>query len=341
MDIVFVFRSEKLGFFSIEKVYGSIITSLEHLGVNCKKVCVPCERAKIICLIRNCIFCYKLKKNNRNSIFHVTGDIHYVVPFLPRERTILTIHDFVGCEQRRGLSKFIFQLLWYTIPIMYSKWIILISPKIYDDFVIKYPRYKQKAIMIPDPLSGTYTYSDSDINDMPTILQIGTTANKNLDRVVESIKDIHCRFRIIGKLSKKQEEHLDNSGIFYTNDYGLTDDEISLEYSKADIVIFVSTYEGFGMPIIEAQASGKVVVTSDIEPMKTVSGGAAVLVNPYDISSIKNGVNRAISDKALRKELRVKGLKNVENYMPDYISKEYAKLYNELQLQYDCNTDIR
>ena len=59
------------------------------------------------------------------------------------------------------------------------------------------------------------------------------------------------------------------------------------EYKDADLISFPSTFEGFGMPIIEGQAVGRPVITSNIEPMVSVAADAAILVDPFNIESIR------------------------------------------------------
>ncbi|MFN2393256.1 MAG: glycosyltransferase, partial [Pyrinomonadaceae bacterium] len=94
--------------------------------------------------------------------------------------------------------------------------------------------------------------------------------------LAKALKGINCRLRIIGKLDEKLLSELKINKIDFTSVSGVNDNEIRNEYEKADIVTFCSTSEGFGLPIIEAQAMRTPVLTSNINPMKDVSGGAAV-----------------------------------------------------------------
>ena len=88
---------------------------------------------------------------------------------------------------------------------------------------------------------------------------------------------------------KDIEDMLRFYSIRYVYKCDLSNQEILDEYMNCDIVSFPSLYEGFGMPIIEGQAVGRVVFTSDLEPMKEIAGDAALLVDPYSIESIRNG----------------------------------------------------
>ena len=97
---------------------------------------------------------------------------------------------------------------------------------------------------------------------------------------------------------------------------------------------FVSTYEGFGLPIIEAQACGRVVLTSNIASMPEIAKDGALLVTPMDVNDIKNGFNQLINNSKLRDELISKGLENVKRFEPKKIANQYKNLYNSIINEY-------
>ena len=96
----------------------------------------------------------------------------------------------------------------------------------------------------------------------------------------------------------------------------------------ADAVIFASLHEGFGMPIIEGQASGKSVLTSAISPMKEIANGSCPLCNPFDVSSIKTGVYELIKNHVTYERL---GLSNAQRFTPSIIAREYLKVYESFE----------
>ena len=96
------------------------------------------------------------------------------------------------------------------------------------------------------------------------------------------------------------------------------------------MVVFVSTYEGFGLPILEGNAVGRPVITSNISSMPEVAGDAACLVNPFDEAEIRNGVLKVIKESSYRQELVAKGLINVKRFRPEEIAKQYAELYKDI-----------
>lgn len=76
----------------------------------------------------------------------------------------------------------------------------------------------------------------------------------------------------------------------------------------AVVAVYPSLYEGFGLPILEAMASGTPVITSDRSSMVEVAGEAALLVNPEDVEELASALVRILSDEALRGDLRARGL---------------------------------
>jgi glycosyltransferase involved in cell wall biosynthesis len=78
--------------------------------------------------------------------------------------------------------------------------------------------------------------------------------------------------------------------------------------------VFPSLYEGFGLPPLEAMACGTPVVTSNVSSLPEIAGGAAVLVDPYDPTSIADGIVRAATDEPLREELIRRGLARARDF---------------------------
>ena len=162
------------------------------------------------------------------------------------------------------------------------------------------------------------------------ILQIGTDFNKNLENLAKALKNIACTLVIIGRLSVVQKEMLASLGIDYINKFSLSISELYKEYIKADMLTFVSTIEGFGLPILEAQATGLPVVTSNCSSMPEVAGGGALLVDPFEPKSIQEGIMEMIKNKYKRACWVEKGYMNVERFSKEKIASDYLKLYEDL-----------
>ena len=85
------------------------------------------------------------------------------------------------------------------------------------------------------------------------------------------------------------------------------------------------------MPVIEGQKTGRIVVTSAIEPLMEVAADAAVMVDPEDTTSIRNAYQKIIADASLRELLIKKGLENSERFSVQNIANQYFELYKTLK----------
>lgn len=92
------------------------------------------------------------------------------------------------------------------------------------------------------------------------------------------------------------------------------DEDMPALYSAADLFVFPTLYEGFGIPVIEAQACGTPVLTSNCSALPEVCGDAAIFVNPYDVEDISRGMLRILQDSELVKVLTEKGLQNAKKF---------------------------
>ena len=161
-------------------------------------------------------------------------------------------------------------------------------------------------------------------------LQVGTAPNKNIPNLIEALKGIPCLLHIVGKRNEVYEELLRKNKIEFVYESGLTNEEIIDRYEQADIISLVSTYEGFGMPILEAQAVGRAVITSNVYSMPEVAGDSAVIVDPHDIPAIRKGIERIIQDDAFREERIRSGFENIKRFDPDTIADQYYALYKKI-----------
>jgi len=110
----------------------------------------------------------------------------------------------------------------------------------------------------------------------------------------------------------------------------LTDEELVQAYQRCDMVVFASLYEGFGLPILEAQAMGRPVITSNFGAMKEAAGEGALLVDPYSVEAIREAILRVKNEPGLREELVRKGRENVERFRPEAVARQYAEIYRSL-----------
>jgi len=161
----------------------------------------------------------------------------------------------------------------------------------------------------------------------PILLFIGSTANKNLDRIILAIAGISCTLEIVGRIPEEHLLLLKKYSIHYRQFTDLSESEMADRYADSDIIIFPSLYEGFGLPILEGQKAGRAVLTSNISPMKEVAGEGACLVDPYDPDSIRSGINKIMLDGSYRADIVKKGFENKNQYDVQKIADQYLKLY--------------
>ncbi len=106
--------------------------------------------------------------------------------------------------------------------------------------------------------------------------------------------------------------------------------ELDFLFKYAQLFIYPSFYEGFGIPILEAMKIGTPVVTSNNTAMKEVSGGAALLIDPSDTEGIMAAMQRLLTNHELKKELVRKGKAVARNYSWEKTGAQYLKLYTEI-----------
>lgn len=332
MRIQYLFRSKELHSFSVERVFSSIIPIVSKTNIVDKRY-MPEYRISLSNIVKNLIYVIK-SRNNKNDIYHITGDITYTALALPRNKTVLTILDTVCLENSKGIKRWLLKTFWFYLPLRKSKYVTVISEKTKLELCKYFPFSKKKIVVVPCPVDNEFSVSNRTFNeDCPIILQVGTKDNKNLTRVIKALQGIKCELSIIGKLKNEDIELLNRYRISYKNYFNLSNADVVKKYNECDILIFVSTYEGFGMPIIEGQASGKPIITSNIEPMLSVAGKGACFVDPYDIDSIRSGVLKIINNRQYREEILKAGNKNKLLYLPESISEQYSRIYKRIILR--------
>ncbi|MGC4085242.1 MAG: glycosyltransferase family 1 protein [Vicinamibacterales bacterium] len=110
----------------------------------------------------------------------------------------------------------------------------------------------------------------------------------------------------------------------------LPDETLAVMYRLAGVFVFPSLYEGFGLPPLEAMASGTPVVTSNLSSLPEVTGDAAQLVDPYDPQSIADGIYRVLTDVDLRRTLRTKGLARAHQFSWGASVRRVREIYGQV-----------
>lgn len=146
---------------------------------------------------------------------------------------------------------------------------------------------------------------------------------KNLERLIRAFdrakeEGISHQLVIAGEQGWKFNRDSVLQGIEHHSDIRfigyVPDEDMPALYSAAELFLFPTLYEGFGIPVLEAQACGTPVLTSNGSAMPEVCGESAVFVDPYDADSIAEGILSILNDPKLAASLTEKGLRNVQRF---------------------------
>jgi glycosyltransferase involved in cell wall biosynthesis len=325
--VVFFHRKPRnVGNYSVEFIFEDVRKRLSE-KITSKIAVSKHESNGLVKRLYNCFEAWR----NQGPVNHVTGDVNYLGLFLNRRNTIQTILDCVHLNSSQGIKYQVLKLFWLSIPERRARFITAISESTKQEILRHHQCDPDKIIVIPVAISPKYKRADKPFNkERSRILQVGTAHNKNIPRLIEALKGMPCVLHIIGKQNEEYEALLKQYNIEYKYEWGLTDEQIIQRYEEADILSFVSTYEGFGMPILEAQSVGRAVITSNIYSMPEVAGDAAVMVNPLEVNEIRKGLEKIIHDDAFRTGMILRGFENVKRFDPDTIAGMYLSLYQKV-----------
>ena len=282
---------------------------------------------------------YVHKHRTKTGINHITGDIHYCMLGLIGCKSVLTIHDdYAIAKAHRGpLDKIFKRIFWLYIPIKIASVTVFISQTTAES-ISKYVNLKKRNTIVfsHHSLFADYKYFHKEFsNDCPVILQVGSDPQKNLETTMKAIARTgrKCRLRVIRKMTAEQHALAKSLNLDYSNTYDITDEQMLEEYRRADIVTFPSLFEGFGLPVLEGQAIGRPVITSDRAPMNVVCGGeesALLLSDPQDVDEYAEKLTRLMDDAELRQTLVANGLKNARKYSAENAAKKYMEIYKSI-----------
>ncbi|HEX4374037.1 MAG TPA: glycosyltransferase family 1 protein [Puia sp.] len=328
----YFFRHPHPVYFSLEKLFGKIaerVSSSHSAQFEVKIITLPFA-SKASTLHKNILFI----KKNQSTINHITGDAHYCIIGCKKNNiNILTIHDCVLLKRNSVLNPkyWIFKWVWYAWPVKKADAITVISENTKKELLHFTNCDPEKIKVIPDFVDPVFQPSYYKFNnDHPKILFVGTSANKNLDRLIDALHGVNAELNIVGRLNDQQLKKLKDNRIDHVQSEKLSEEELLKKYQQCDLLVFPSTYEGFGLPIVEAQAVGRPVLTSNLSPMKEVAGNGACLVDPHDATSIRNGIEMIINNAEYRDQLIENGFKNVSRFQLEKVVDEYTSLYKVL-----------
>lgn len=174
------------------------------------------------------------------------------------------------------------------------------------------------------------------------VLFIGSVNwNKNILNLTKASLDANIEIVLVGKdfqnkenlshpekksykdFLEKYEENLKVKRLGY-----VTDEEKNALITLADVLLLPSFYEGFGLPILEAQKCGTPVITANVSSMPEVAGEGALLVDPYNIEEIKEAIIKIRDDKKIKNDLIKKGYENVKKFSWEKTIEQTIEVYN-------------
>ncbi|WP_434037654.1 glycosyltransferase family 4 protein [Formosa sp. 4Alg 33] len=326
LKVNYIFRKRLPQYNSIEELFGAIQDKLKD------RIEIDTQELKLsggspVVILKNIL---SFKKKSPSQINHITGDVNYMA-LVTRKKSVLTIHDIGSILKGNVLKRLYLKLIWFTLPAIFVKKITVISEFTKAELCKVIPFASKKIEVVYNPVHSELRYCPKEKETVcPNILLIGTKPNKNIERTFEALNGITCKLTIIGKLTEDQLRLLKLYKLEYKSMFQIPYADIVRAYKNCDLVLFASTYEGFGMPIIEAQAIGRPVITSNIGAMKEVAGDTAYLVNPYNVEEIRKAVLAITSNVEMQNELINKGQINVERFHIDKIAEDYLTIYKDL-----------
>jgi glycosyltransferase involved in cell wall biosynthesis len=271
----------------------------------------------------------------QGDINHVTGDAHYLTWFLDRSRTVLTVHDLRHFHRLKGLRKWVYWLLWFKIPFARCACITAISESTRKELLTLAPNIADRLVVIVNPQSRDFDAAQADEpiagQSKPLkLLHIGTAPPKNLQRHLDAIADLDAILAIVGPVTPQVQAEIESHCAQAVVLGAVSDNQLSALYRESDLLLFASLSEGFGLPILEAQAAGLPVIAGNNTSMPDTAGGGALLVDAENTSEIRAAIVKLANDPSLRHSMIGKGRENLKRFAPDVVARHYAQVYREL-----------
>jgi glycosyltransferase involved in cell wall biosynthesis len=177
--------------------------------------------------------------------------------------------------------------------------------------------------------------------DRPYLLYVGgINARKNIARLFEAYAQVRATHPdvILVVAGKRQWQTGEIDAAFrrfnledQVHFTGYVDDrDLPALYSAAELFVFPSLYEGFGLPPLEAMACGTPVVTSNASSLPEVVGDAALTVDPYDVDGLAAAIKHALTDEDLRVELRRRGVARAAQFTWQRAARETLAVYAQV-----------
>lgn len=265
----------------------------------------------------------------RLALYHATD--FTLPPTLPGTRTLLTVHDLSFVRAPETATPVLKAYLDRVVPrsVRRADHVLADSQATKDDLIALYGTAPEKVTVLLSGVNESFRPVDDqeararvreryNIPEGRYIFSVGTVQpRKNYARLAEALAALGDAYRDVQLVIAGGQGWLD-SPIYRTIealDLGermrfigfARDEDLPALYSDAAAVAYLSLYEGFGFPVLEAMACGTPVVASNVSSIPEVAGDAALLVDPYDVGAIRDGLARVLSGDGLRATLVARG----------------------------------
>ena len=280
------------------------------------------------------------------DLFHATD---HLLPRLSQVKTVFTLHDLIFRfypEMHKPLNRWFLTLMMPRF-LQAADAVVAVSGCTKRDAVQTYGLDEAKIRVIYEGVNSRFRTRPRDVISavrhqygLPEryILSVGTIEpRKNLTSLLEAYRELtdggsEFKLVIVGKkgwlyegfFRKLRELGLKNEVIFPGF---VPDEDLPAVYSAADLFVFPSLYEGFGLPVLEAMACGVPVITSNTSSLPEVTGEAALLVDPKSVEALTRAITDVLENKELRDELRVKGPRQAAKFTWEKAAHQTADVY--------------
>ena len=272
----------------------------------------------------------------RGAIGRVKPDLfhapHYVVPLFPPPATVVTIHDLMHLSrpEHASLPKRAYATWMVGRAARLSSRIITVSHAVREEVARAHPAAAAKLVVIPNGVGPEFRGPRPAAGGTPYLLFLGNDKpHKNLDGLVSALailRAAHPGLRLL--LAGVPRGGRVGPGIEALG--WVPDAELPSLVAGAEALVLPSFAEGFGLPVLEAQAAGAPVACSDLPALREAAGGEAVFFDPHAPESIARAVGGLLADGAARERLRDAGLAHAAAFTWDRAAERTAAVYREV-----------
>jgi len=289
------------------------------------------------------LYSYYLSLKHPHSLMFNTSQIEGI---LFRSNQIITIHDVIPLLFKKWHKKQYYYFKFYLPWVLKSARGIITPSHHTKDLLIELYRIEEEKIrVIHNGIQEKWLdeFKPASMEDQEFILYAGRlTTMKNITGLLRAFSMIMNRvphkLLIIGGRREEFERALKKTGLPSSSfDNGrivfkgqVTAEEMRRLLNRASIFVFPSFYEGFGLPPLEAMASGCPVVVSNVASLPEVCGEAACYVDPYAVESIADGMQRTLTDRRLRQRLIEKGRQRASLFRWEESARQHLEVFREI-----------